>query len=706
MNKRLKSPKLLKLMNLSLTSRKAETIMNMIASNSDQQTSNKTHKTIRGKTIRGILIFLIPSLFILIVVSCILAASTVSALNTNILESQSNDAGNQLDNFFTAKDTAISTFQYDSRVQNYLSQTPTASSIESYPELDTVVGLLQTALNNVIDDGVQAAWFAGIDNKVYLMEDGTITALDYDSVAWDERILSGKKTIVSEPFMDPVSNKMVISVVSPVFSGIGKEVIGFAGFDIFQDTLGEMLASIKIGKNGYLEVLSSSNTYIYSEDPDVINKSVNDLSGLDQEFINHIKNNEEGVINYKYGRDSYRAVIQLLDTNDWLAIANIPSDEINATRNQLILILGILAVIITTILILAITRIIKRITSPLEPLTKGVREFSEGNLGVVIDISTDDEIGILADNVKLTIAALKDMIQNISSVLSEMSNGNLNVVVEGNYIGDFLPIRTALSIILDSMNNTLGKIQESSSQVSLGASQMAESAQSLAEGATEQAGSVQELQATITEVTGKVRETAELTQNAYVKTKEIESKAKDSSSEMHNMTKAMARIQETSNQIAGIITEIEDIAVQTNLLSLNASIEAARAGEAGRGFAVVAEQIGKLAESSATSAINTRSLIESSLQEVGNGSKITERTALSLEQVVNSLNEIAEGVQRSSAASLAQADSMKQVEQGIEQISEVVQSNSAVAEETSATSEELSAQAENLDGLVGKFHLR
>lgn len=693
-------------MNLSLTSRKAETIMNMIASNSDQQTSNKTHKTIRGKTIQGILIFLIPSLFILIVVSCILAASTVSALNTNILESQSNDAGNQLDNFFTAKDTAISTFQYDSRVQNYLSQTPTASSVESYPELDTVAGLLQTALNNVIDDGVQAAWFAGLDNKVYLMEDGTITALDYDSVAWDERILSGKKTIVSEPFMDPVSNKMVISVVSPVFSGIEKEVIGFAGFDIFQDTLGEMLASIKIGKNGYLEVLSSSNTYIYSEDPDVINKSVNDLSGLDQEFINHIKNNEEGVINYKYNRDSYRAVIQLLGTNDWLAIANIPSDEINATRNQLILILGILAVVITTILILAITRIIKRITSPLEPLTKGVREFSEGNLGVVIDISTDDEIGILADNVKLTIAALKDMIQNISSVLSEMSNGNLNVVVEGNYIGDFLPIRTALSTILDSMNNTLGKIQESSSQVSLGASQMAESAQSLAEGATEQAGSVQELQATITEVTGKVRETAELTQNAYVKTKEIESKAKDSSSEMHNMTKAMTRIQETSNQIAGIITEIEDIAVQTNLLSLNASIEAARAGEAGRGFAVVAEQIGKLAESSATSAINTRSLIESSLQEVGNGSKITERTALSLEQVVNSLNEIAEGVQRSSAASLAQADSMKQVEQGIEQISEVVQSNSAVAEETSATSEELSAQAENLDGLVGKFHLR
>ena len=181
--------------------------------------------------------------------------------------------------------------------------------------------------------------------------------------------------------------------------------------------------------------------------------------------------------------------------------------------------------------------------------------------------------------------------------------------------------------------------------------------------------------------------------------------ADQSREELQALTNAMERISSTSQEIQNIIGSIEEIASQTNLLSLNASIEAARAGEAGKGFAVVADQIGKLAGDSAQAAVNTRDLIEKSLQEIENGNQITEKTVAALNKILESMNDFANAVKGASESSTEQANMLKQIEQGIEQISSVVQANSATAEETSATSQELSAQSEGLKNLVGRFKL-
>ena len=168
----------------------------------------------------------------------------------------------------------------------------------------------------------------------------------------------------------------------------------------------------------------------------------------------------------------------------------------------------------------------------------------------------------------------------------------------------------------------------------------------------------------------------------------------------------MEKINETSKEIANIIGDIEDIASQTNLLSLNASIEAARAGEAGKGFAVVADQIGKLAADSATSAVNTKRLIENSMKEIEFGNEIVEKTTSAIEKVINGITMLASSTKEISDLSDTQADAMKQLELGVEQIADVIQNNSASAEQTSATSEELSAQSANLEELVGQFKLK
>ncbi len=169
-------------------------------------------------------------------------------------------------------------------------------------------------------------------------------------------------------------------------------------------------------------------------------------------------------------------------------------------------------------------------------------------------------------------------------------------------------------------------------------------------------------------ITENIETAAEHAEDSYQQAQKYSDEADRSRAEMDTMVAAMDRISEASQKIENIISEIEDIASQTNLLSLNASIEAARAGEAGRGFAVVADQIRQLAEQSSKAAVETRELIEGTIQEISEGNKAAERAASVIETVV----------------------------EGIEKIA---------AEESSATSQELSAQAICLDELIGKFIL-
>ena len=183
---------------------------------------------------------------------------------------------------------------------------------------------------------------------------------------------------------------------------------------------------------------------------------------------------------------------------------------------------------------------------------------------------------------------------------------------------------------------------------------------------------------------------------------------KNAEREKHQMQKLqdeMARIKEISNEVEAIIGTIEEIASQTSLLSLNASIEAARAGEAGRGFAVVADQIGKLATDSAQAAVNTKELINKTIEEIDKGNKITVDAVAGFERIIEELQKFATMAQQNSEVSMTQAQALGQVEEGIEQISEVTQANAASSEECSAISEELAARATELDSLVKKFVL-
>ncbi len=408
--------------------------------------------------------------------------------------------------------------------------------------------------------------------------------------------------------------------------------------------------------------------------------------------------------------DDYNSIYTKLEN-----LLNVKVNEGNDLSAMLTIIAAVLIAVIVVMIVIAMLLALKigkgmakSIADPLGKLGARLKTFAEGDLSSEFpEANTGDEVELMTKDVILMADNLNVVIGDIGEVLGEMANGNYAVKskVPDRYTGDFKKLYESMRTMRNQMKDTLVAIGEAAKQVSDGSGDLATASQSLAEGATDQALAVQELHATISDITEGMEKSAESADDSYIKAQQYASEADHSKDEMHTMMKAMERINDTSTKIGNIISEIESIAAQTNLLSLNASIEAARAGEAGRGFAVVADQIRELADQSAKAAVDTRELIEGSLKEISDGNSSAERAANAIESVVEGIKQIADFSKNLKVMVGDQTEAMRQAEIGVNQISEVVQSNAATAEEASATSEELSAQATMLDELVGRFVL-
>lgn len=352
--------------------------------------------------------------------------------------------------------------------------------------------------------------------------------------------------------------------------------------------------------------------------------------------------------------------------------------------------------------------VIRLIKTPISEIEGAAIRMAEGDLDVEISYTSEDELGVLAEQVRRLIRKLQVIIDDENKFLAKMAAGDFTVdsVCEEEYTGGFHPLLVSFRGIADKLNDTMLQINQSSAQVASGSEQVSSGAQALSQGATEQASSVEELAATINEISGKVKENADNARQANEKAGSISAEMNVSNEKMQQMIQAMGDITNCSHEIGKIIKTIEDIAFQTNILALNAAVEAARAGAAGKGFAVVADEVRNLASKSAEASKNTSDLIENSLKAVENGTRIADETARSLYQAVNGVDEMTAIIGQISEASSAQADSISQVTMGIDQISSVVQTNSATAQESAAASEELSSQSQMMKSLVDRFKLR
>ena len=349
------------------------------------------------------------------------------------------------------------------------------------------------------------------------------------------------------------------------------------------------------------------------------------------------------------------------------------------------------------------------ITEPVEQIDAAVASLRKGELSNVemLTYESEDEFGDTIRNLKEAMGILADYVSEISVEVKAIAQGDLTRNGDDitDFLGDFSELKASLLYILKRFNSTLTEISNLAEQVSSNASEVENASRSLADGATEQAGVIEELNATVDTVVDLAADTAKETQSASARVKASANKANEEKEKMNDLLMEMGHITEISKEIGNIITDIEDIASQTNLLSLNASIEAARAGEAGKGFAVVADQIGKLAADSAKSAVNTRDLIDKTLVEIEKGNTITRTTADAFNQIIADMESFAEIAQNTMEKANSQAESLGQIGQGIEQLSNVVQGNAASSEENTAISINLAEGAAKMRDRVNIFKL-
>ena len=439
----------------------------------------------------------------------------------------------------------------------------------------------------------------------------------------------------------------------------------------------------------------------------------NKLVPLEEDAMNNVQENRlQKALDYVYGSEYSSSIAQInsikeqfLSALDTRTMEEIQTLNLRLMIVRILIYLAMALVAVMQIIVMLVTR--RNILHPIIAVRDQMGEISMGNLSAEFPLEADtSEIGMLVASIHETKKELKNYIHDIDSKLAQMAQGKMNLTIDTDYRGEFLPIQNALRQILDSLNLALSRINHTASQVSDESEQMASDAQILSAGAAEQASAIQELSANIQSLSGQVTSTSQDADKARQASMDSAAQLTACSKKMEQLTSAMSDISEASQKINGIIKTIEDISFQTNILAINASVEAARAGTYGRGFAVVADEVQSLANKSSVAAKDITKLIENSLELVQHGTTLSGDTTEALAIGVAGSKSTADLIQKIADSAQQQALSLEQLTGGVEQISDVVQTNTATAEKSAASASELHKQAEELKQSVQKFKLR
>ncbi len=537
--------------------------------------------------------------------------------------------------------------------------------------------------------------------------DGWIPDEDFNALEREYYINTIEKDglCISTPYIDATDGiTSVITISMPLKEN--DQLYGIVARDLSINAIKDMVDNYFAADGSYLYLLDNDNNILFHQNVEyrtTNDRTTNVQNFSELHFLNNVTNNIQLQKDYD-GKEKYFIAAKEKNTNWTIGFAYPKSIISQQLLRQTYINLCVFAIALVISIILCVRMLFNRLR-PLKEIMKVAKQIEKGNLHTSITLKYKDEIGVLAETFSSTAQYLNEIITEISSILTQISKSNLNIHTTQNYYGEFAQIEMAFYYITENMNDMIQQIAHSSFQVSSSAAELSNNAQLLNQGASEQFRQIDALVQHINQITQSVKQSAQQCQSASELTLSMSKKLNQDNNQMEKMIAAMSHIYTSSQKIEKIVNAIEDIAFQTNILSLNASIEAAKAGTAGKGFAVVAEEVGNLAAKSAEAAKNARAFIANSISAVDNGVSIADTTAQSLNETLKDAHLIVKIIESVSKTYSEQSTDMQEVTNNIQQISNIIQTSSKTAKQCAATSEELSKEAQIMKTLVEQFHL-
>lgn len=657
---------------------------------------------------------LIPLVVILVLIAAFLQTQVLTILGEmkeENIQHQIDAAVSTVDVYFEPSFTAVNVLAETSSVQHILDEIDKNGSRYDVSDSkyfdDFMADLVGSA--SQLGDSVLCTYLGTVKNSQCIASDGYVSDNDY---VVQERVFytmlkdNPNATILTGAYVDSVTGSLVVTAATAIVRG--GEIVAISAVDIMIDKLFQQLSEVKIGEHGYMIVYDTDQAVVYHPDDAMIMSGIDDIDYSDNVRNALTTGTDMAVSACSIGNEALYAGVQRIGELNWSVFGCMSESEYKQEENTAISVIIAAFIVCAIVLALITIFIANAIVRPIRKLNTVADKLAAGELDVALDLSGKDEVGALAGSIANIVNRLKTYIlyiDEIANVLDGLGQGELVFELHQDYVGEFGRLKTALLDIQSSLSDTMKKILNSSELVTVGADNGSAMAQSLAQGATEQASSVEELAATIQDLSNHANRSAQDAAEASRELNVVGSELAESNDKMKRMLEAMDNITVHSGEISKIIKTIEDIAFQTNILALNAAVEAARAGTAGKGFAVVADEVRSLAAKSAEAANNTTTLIERTIEAIGEGAEIANDTAASISVVAEKTRKVVSVIDGINSSSQEQAAGLAQAAEGVDQISGVVQTNSATAEQSAASSQDLSIQAKLLQQLTERFHI-
>lgn len=688
-------------------------------------------KSIKTAILLPVLAVLIVGIFAMVMVVGTIGSNTTGDLSERLVDARVGEYTNEFQAL--SRDAYSSLKAVTPIIANYID--PAFAADVSDPRGEVVSILSDVLMSNDKIVGIWTCWepdaFDGKDSEFagtsfydgagrfapYVYKTGSSydieSLVDYDN----EEFYLGPLNNNGQPYITDAYDYLIDGKTIPIYSlalsiQVNGKTVGVVGADIDLQSVIDIMNAGSILDDGYLFVLSPGGQVASHRNEDLLLQSykttwMNDYSAQVDDIA--ANGGEFAVTTYS---DQVGAEIMFLargviigDTGRyWVVCGVVPMVKVNEPTSSLFFTVIAVGLALLVVVGLTVFFIVRSRLKQLPVLTSAADALAVGDIEVS---GLDEDTAQTKNEISLLSRAFAGMVSGIreqAGILEQVATGDYSIEIPVRSEKDTM--NTAINHLLDSMNEAMGELSEASSQVAAGAGQVADGSQALATGSTQQAATVEEFSATIAALNAQAEENTKLAQDTLSDTEQAGVLMGESINYMGELTQAMQTIDASSQDIAKVIKVIDDIAFQTNILALNAAVEAARAGQHGKGFAVVADEVRNLASKSAAAAKETGVLIQNSVENVQEGTRIAEATGDSLGKVSDIAGRNAQAMVRLSESSQSQTEAIIQINQGVNQISSVIQANSATAEESAAASEEMSAQSAVLNKIVTRFKLK